>query len=98
MKLQDLAKKPQLIKIEISDEDIVQEFGEGIEFWTWDRQPLSVFLKLASLEAKNTETIVTALRDMILDESGKPILVGDASLPTKVLMRCVTRLVEDLGK
>jgi hypothetical protein len=54
MKLAELAKKPQLIKVTITDEDIVTEFGEALEFWTWDRQPMDTFLKLASVDQANT--------------------------------------------
>jgi len=98
MKLADIAKKPQLIEVTISDEDIVAEFGEALTFWTWDRQPMDVFLKLASVDQANTASVIAAVRDLILDEAGKPILVGDVSLPTKVMMRVITSVVESLGK
>jgi len=98
MKLADIAKKPQLIEVTIADEDIVAEFGEALTFWTWDRQPMDVFLKLASVDQANTASVIAAVRDLILDEAGKPILVGDVSLPTKVMMRVITSVVESLGK
>lgn len=98
MKLSDLAKKPQLTKITISDEDIVAEFGEAIEFWTWDRQPMDTFLKLASVDQSNTASVIEAVRDLVLDENGKPVITGENSLPTKVMMRVITSVVESLGK
>jgi hypothetical protein len=98
MKLAELAKKPQLTKVTISDEDIVAEFGEALEFWTWDRQPMDTFLKLASVDQANTASVIAAVRDLILDEAGKPILTGEVSLPTKVMMRVITAVVESLGK
>lgn len=98
MKLSDIAKKPQLIEVTIADEDIVQEFGEALTFHTWDRQPMDVFLKLASVDQSNTASIIEAVRELILDETGKPVLVGDVSLPTKVMMRVITSVVESLGK
>jgi hypothetical protein len=98
MKLAELAKKPQLIKVTITDEDIVTEFGEALEFWTWDRQPMDTFLKLASVDQANTSSVIAAVRDLILDEAGKPILTGEVSLPTKVMMRVITAVVESLGK
>jgi hypothetical protein len=42
MKLEKLASKPQLIKLIIDDAEIIEEFGEPLEFWTWDRQPIDV--------------------------------------------------------
>lgn len=82
----------------ISDEDIVAEFGEALEFWTWDRQPMDVFLKLAAIDQTNTSAVITAVRDLVLDEEGKPVLTSDVSLPTKVMMRVITAVVESLGK
>jgi hypothetical protein len=98
MKLSDIAKKPQLIEVTIADEDIVAEFGEALTFWTWDRQPMDVFLKLASVDQSNTTSVIEAVRDLILNEQGQPILVGEVSLPTKVMMRVITSVVESLGK
>jgi len=98
MKLSELAKKPQLTKLTIADEDIIAEFGEAIEFWTWDRQPMDVFLKLASVDQANTASVIEAVRDLVLDEAGKPVLTGENSLPTKVMMRVITAVVNSLGK
>lgn len=98
MKLSELAKKPQLIKVTIDDEDIVKEFGEPLEFWTWDRQPMDVFLKLASIDQNDPASIFESVRGLILDESGAIVLQGENTLPTKIMMRVITKVVEGLGK
>jgi hypothetical protein len=98
MKISELAKKPQLTMMIIDDEDIVAEYGEAVEFWTWDRQPMDVFLKLAAVNPENTTSVIEAVRELILDEAGKPVLTGDVSLPTKLMMRIITRIVDGLGK
>jgi len=98
MKLSQIAKKPQLIEITIDDADIVEEFGEAITFWTWDRQPMDVFVKLAAIDQNNTSSVISAVRELILNEDGTPVLTGDDSLPTKVLMRVIVTVVESLGK
>jgi hypothetical protein len=98
MKLSQLAGKPQLIEVTIDDADIVEEFGEAIEFWTWDRQPMDVFLRLAAVDAANYSSILDAVKSLVLDEEGKPILDGENSLPTKVMMRVITKVIEGLGK
>jgi len=98
MKLSQIAKKPQLIEITIDDADIVEEFGEAITFWTWDRQPMDVFLKLAAIDQNNTSSVISAVRELILNEDGSPVLKGEDSLPTKVLMRVIVTVVESLGK
>lgn len=97
MKLSDIAKKPKLIKITIDDEEIVKEFGEPIEFWSYDRQPLEVFLKLSSIDPDNQGEIINCVKDLILDEAGKPVLADNHVLPAKVLLKVINSVVESLG-
>jgi hypothetical protein len=98
MKLSQLTAKPQLILIELDDEDIIKEFGEAITFHTWDRQPMDVFMKLAGASTKDTSEIIGIVRTLILDEKGKEILKDDAMLPTNVLMKAIGKVTEVLGK
>ena len=98
MKLSDLAKKPQLVEMTLDDTDIVKEFGETITFWTWDRQPMESFLKLTNIDKNSTSSIFEAVKSLVLDENGKPVLDDEKTLPTKVLMAVVGKVVEGLGK
>ena len=98
MKLSQLTAKPQLIDIVIDDEATIAEFGEAITFFTWDRQPMDVFMKLASATTSDTMNIIGIVRTLILDEKGKEILTDDAMLPTHVLMKAITKVTELLGK
>jgi hypothetical protein len=98
MKLSQLAAKPQLIKLTLDDEDIVKEYSEPVEFYTWDRQPLEVFMKLANTDNGNMSAMVDVVRTLILDEEGKPIIEGDTMLPSKLLIAAISKIVETLGK
>lgn len=98
MKLSDIAKKPQLVEVKLDDEDTVKEYGEAITFWTWDRQPMDVFMRLASLDQSDTASIITAVKGLILDEAGEPVLKDEASLPAPVMMRVITKVIDGLGK
>ena len=98
MKLNQLIAKPQLIKCVLDDEETVKEYGEPVEWWIWDRQPLSTFLKFVNPEGNQTEQIFSIMREMILDEEGRPLLVDDATMPTPILMRVMNRMTEVLGK
>lgn len=98
MKLNQLAAKPKLIKIILDDEEIVKEFGESIEFHTFDRQPMENFLKLASIDSNNVSGLIDAIRTLVLDENGKQVLTNDIALPNKVMMKVVAKVVEGLGK
>ena len=98
MKLSQLTAKPQLIDIHIDDEETIKEFGEAIEFWTWDRQPMDVFMKLANADQNNTSSVIEIVKTLILDEKGKEILKDDNMLPTHVLMKAIAKVTEILGK
>lgn len=98
MKLSKIAKKPQLVKVELNDEETITEFGEALEFWTWDRQPMDVFLKLSSIGNDDQGSIIETVRTMILDEDGKQILMGEETIPTPILLKVITKVVEGLGK
>ena len=98
MKLSSLSAKPQLIEISIDDEETIKEFGEAISFYTWDRQPMETFLKLANMTSNDTGNIIGIVRTLILDEAGTQILKDDAMLPTHVLMKAITKVTDILGK
>ncbi len=98
MKLTQLAAKPQLVKIELNDEEIIKEFGEPVEFWIWDRQPMDKYIRLAQLQGNNFGELVTAVNQMILDEEGNPILKDGLSLPMGVMTKVIGKVVETLGK
>ena len=98
MKLSQLAAKPQLIQLTIDDEATVKEHGEAIEFWTWDRQPLETFMKLANSDQQNASGMIDIVRTLILDENGKQIITKDSMLPSSVLIKVISKIVETLGK
>jgi hypothetical protein len=98
MKLTKLAAKPQLVKIELNDEDVVKEFGEALEFWIWDRQPMDKFVRLAQMKGEDMGELITAVNDMVLDEDGSPIVKDGLVLPTNVMTKVIGKVVETLGK
>lgn len=98
MKLSAIAAKPQLIEITIDDEEVIAEFGESLSFWTWDRQPIGVFMQLSNINEEKEVNIIDIVRKLILDEEGKEIITNDTTLPTKILMKAITKVTELLGK
>lgn len=97
MKLTQLASKPQLVKFTIDDAALVAKYGEPIEFWSWDRQPMDVFMKLASATESNVTNIISIVKDLVLDENGKAIITPEAMLPTDVLMAAIGKITTALG-
>ena len=97
MKLSQLTAKPKLISLAVDDEATIAEFGEAVEFYTWDRQPMDVFLKIASAQEKDMSQMVGIVKDLILDENGKPIISNENMVPTSILIKCIGKIVEKLG-
>lgn len=96
--LSQIAAAPQLIEVVLDDEQTFQEFGESLQFWTWDRQPLPMFMKLASLNGSDPTAMIEVVRKLILDEHGKEIISESSMLPTAVLLRAIARITDLLGK
>ncbi len=97
MKLSDLSQKPKLIKIIISKKEIVEKYGEELEFHIYDRQPLDVFTKLANAK-EDTAGVTELIQNMILDEQGDPVVKDGNILPLDVIMEAVTLITSELGK
>lgn len=98
MKLSQLAAAPQLVQITIDDDAIVAVYGEPLQFYTWDRQPLTVFMKLANSHTDNPSEVIDIVKTLILDEAGEPIVRDNQVLPGTVMVRAIAKIVELLGK
>lgn len=98
MKLAELAKEPKLVKITIDDARMVENYGEAIEFWVYDRVDMETFMKLANLEGgKDIGEIVVVMKDLILDEKGNKIISNGRVLPNDLMIKAVEKTVEALG-
>ena len=104
MKLSEITQKPQLIEVLIDDKDTIKEYGEALSFHTWDRQPMDVFIKLANLASNienknpNIGDMIDVVRDLIVDEKGKPLLTDNNAMPTNILVKVIQKVTESLGK
>ena len=98
MHLSQLAAKPQIIEVKLEDEETIKEYGEPLEFHTWDRQPMDVFMRLANMDQKNTSELITIVKTLILDEFGNQVLTEKNMLPTSVLLKVISKVTEQLGK
>lgn len=98
MQITQLAAKPQLVKLVLDSEELVKEFGEPVEFYSWDRQPLDIFMKLASANQTDHAGLVDVLRTLILDEQGNQVIKGEVTVPTKILIAAMAAITEMLGK
>ena len=94
MNLQDIAREPQLVEIELE----VEGYDEALTFYTWDRQPITNFIKLANMNTGDMEQMMTAVRSLVLDKDGKEILGEKSVLPNKDMIAVVQKVTETLGK
>lgn len=98
MELTKLAAKPQLVKVAIDDADTIREFGEPLEFYIWDRQSIEKFVKLATLDYQDFGAVADIVQEYVLDSEGRPIVTNDSVLPSNILMRAITKVIDTLGK
>lgn len=96
--LSSLAAKPQLISIMLDDEATLEaNDGYALEFFTWDRQPIDVFARLANIDQTKTDEMIQLACTVILDADGKQIIKDDVTLKTSVLMAAMQKVVVTLG-
>lgn len=98
MKLKDLAAKPKLIPITLDSEDIIAQYGEALEFYVWDRQPIQKFIKVATTMNTDYAEAVSMMNEMILDEDGKAVCKDGFTLPSGVMTAAIHKVIEQLGK
>lgn len=98
MKLSEITSEPQLVEIKLDDKDTIKQYNEPLVFYTWDRQPMDVFMRLANIDGKNTGELISIVKTLILDDEGKQILNDKNMLPTGVLMKAIAKVTEQLGK
>jgi hypothetical protein len=98
MKLTQLATKPQLTKIVIDDAELVEKYGEEVEFFIHDRISLEQYTQLASVKTEDFSSIIGLVKELVLDENGKQVMDEEHVLPTDLLNACMGKVVESLGK
>jgi hypothetical protein len=98
MKLSELAQKPKLEKITITSETLVEKYGDELDFFIYDRQPIDIFTKLADVTEGNATEYMVILKDLILNEDGEPVMSEEKSLPIDVMTEAMKLIGEHLGK
>lgn len=97
MNITELTATPQLIKFTLSDEELIEKYGDEIVFWAWDRQPLDYYFKMAS-GGDNVDAVLEIAKGMILDQEGNPVMAGDQVLPPDVAIKAFNEVISSLGK
>ena len=81
MKLSELAQKPRLEKITITSETLVEKYGDELDFFIYDRQPIDIFTKLADVTESG---IVIAVNKLLLSNAFVPMDITSITVPGTV--------------
>lgn len=99
MDIKQLAKKPTLTKLELSDSDIIETYGETVVFYMVDQFDINTYFSFYRLQqGEDGDLLNDLLRKLILDESGKPVLEADEVFPVNLTLAILVRINEFLGK
>lgn len=105
MELKNLVSEPQLIKITIDEDHIVEKYGETLDFYIYDRQDMDSFMKLANLaknkddevDTKDLTGVFDMVKELIYDENGERLLTDKQYLPTDIMLKVVEKTMKNLG-
>tara|TARA_R110000868_G_scaffold130300_2_gene339937 strand:+ start:145 stop:465 length:321 start_codon:yes stop_codon:yes gene_type:complete len=97
MKLAELAKKPQLLKIELDDKVIVERYGEAVEFWIYDRYDMETYMSLLNSDDHDIVKLSRIIGGMVMNEDGSKVITDGEVLPSDLLMKTVEEVVKHLG-
>lgn len=99
MDISKLTKKPQLTKIEISDEDIVEIYGDAVSFWMIDELDIATYFNFYKLQQnQDSEQLNDLLRKIILKEDGSAAIADDEVLPINITLAVLVAINNFLGK
>lgn len=81
----------------LDSEAVIENYGEAIDYYIYDRQDMDTFMRLAQINENNTADIIKIVTDMVRDEDGNLILQEDQTLPLDITMQVVEQVVNKLG-
>lgn len=96
MELKQLASKPQLKKITVETDFIVEAYGEPLEFYMYDRQDLPTYLRLAQLKNDQQE-LYNIIKELVLDKDGARVMGDGEMLPVDIMVPVLEAAIKNLG-
>lgn len=106
--LKSFAAKPKLVPIYLDDVEFTtlnddgtkETHKESVKFYTWDRQPISDFLQLATTVGMAGEDQSPAIKlalTLMFDEDGSLVAEPGSELPAPLLLAACFKVYELLG-
>lgn len=99
MDISKFAKKPELVKITLNKQEILDTFGTEIYFWVYDNLDISTYFKFYKSQAdQDGQALNDVMRKLILDKNGNPALKEEEMLPIELNLAALAEINEVLGK
>jgi hypothetical protein len=99
MNINKFASVPKLMQVIIDDADIVEKYGEAITFHTYDIVTMSTYFDFFNARSKGEfENLGKMMKQLILNEEGKPALKDNEDLPIDIAAAAINKLGDILGK
>jgi len=99
MNIGNYAKKPELLKITLDDEELQKTYGTTIDFWMLDFVDITTYFDFfKSQSSSEGEKLNVLLRKIILKEDGSSALGEDEALPIDIAVSALAKINETLGK
>jgi hypothetical protein len=99
MDISKFAKKPTLTKIVMDEPEVVETYGEVIEFHMLDQMSISTYFEFYRLQQEqNSDKLNDLLRKIVLKEDGTPALAEEEIFPVDLTLGLLVKINEFLGK
>lgn len=99
MNIQQFAKKPELIKIEITEPAIVEAYDGPVSFWIYDSIDITTYFDFFKSQADGDgEKLNEMVRKLIRNEQGEICIQEGHVLPVDLAIASLTAINERLGK
>jgi len=99
MDISKFAKKPELTKIVLDEAEVVEQYGETIEFHMLDQMTISTYFEFYRLQQdQDSDKLNDLLRKIILKEDGTPAITQEEILPVDLTLTLLVKINEFLGK
>lgn len=99
MDISRFAKKPVLTKIVMDEAEVIETYGEAIEFHMLDQMSISTYFEFYRLQQEqDSDKLNDLLRKIILKDDGTPALTADEIFPVDLTLGLLVKINDFLGK
>lgn len=99
MNIQQFAKKPELIKIVIDQQELIDAYGSEINFWIFDSIDINTYFDFFKSQTDSDgEKLNDLMRKLIRNEQGEICIPEGHILPVDLAIASLTAINETLGK